>query len=150
MEKITLKLHEFYALDYELNGLVNQQTKTKLSKGLLNEKLSLVTKYWLSSLAKTVAVEKAAIEELKNELIKKYGTELPDGNVNIPIMITETDEEGNNKEVINPKYEEFDKEFGTLLQTEKEIEYKPISLKELSELKTDEYYPVIFKLVKED
>lgn len=150
MEKIILKLYEFYALDYELNGLVNQETKVKLSKGLLNEKLSLVTKYWLSSLAKTVAAEKTAIEELKNEIIKKYGTELPDGNVTIPVMITETDEQGNKKEVVNPKYEEFDKEFGTLLQTEKEIEYKPISLKELSELKTDEYYPVIFKLVKED
>lgn len=150
MEKITLKLYEFYALDYELNGLTNTETKEKLSKGLLNEKLSLVTKYWLSSLAKTVAAEKAAIEELKNELIKKYGTELPDGNVNIPIMISEKDEDGNTKNVLNPKYEEFDKEFGTLLQTEKEIEYKPISLQELSELKTDQHYPVIFKLVKED
>jgi hypothetical protein len=150
MEKITLKLHEFYALDFELNGLVNPETRAKVSKGLLNEKLSLITKYWLSGLSKTVAAEKAAIEELKNELIKKYGTELPDGNINIPISITEKDEEGNEKQVINPKYQEFDKEFGALLQTEKEIEYKPISLKELSELKTDEYYPVIFKLVKED
>jgi len=106
MEKITLKLHEFYALDFELNGLVNPETRAKVSKGLLNEKLSLITKYWLSGLSKTVAAEKAAIEELKNELIKKYGTELPDGNVNIPIMISEKDEEGNTKNVLNPKYEE--------------------------------------------
>ena len=71
MEKITLKLFEFYNLDAELNGLRNQNTGETISSGLLQEKLSLVTKYWLSDLAKKVAAEKAAVEELKNELIKK-------------------------------------------------------------------------------
>ena len=35
MEKVTLELHEFYALDAELNGVVNQQTGETVSKGLL-------------------------------------------------------------------------------------------------------------------
>ena len=33
MEKITLKLSEFYQLEAELNGVTNQQTGEVLSKG---------------------------------------------------------------------------------------------------------------------
>ena len=63
MEKITLKLYEFYNLEAELNGLVNQQTGEKIASGLLSEKLSMVTKYWLSDLAKKIATE--AREKMK-------------------------------------------------------------------------------------
>jgi len=85
MEKISLKLFEFYNLDAELNGLTNQQTGEKIASGLVQEKLSLVTKYWLSELAKKVAAEKASVEELKNELIKKYGKEDDNGGISIPM-----------------------------------------------------------------
>ena len=68
MEKISLKLSEFYQLDAELNGVVNQQTGEKLSNGLLSEKVKLTTKYWLSDLAKKVAAEKEAVEKIKNKI----------------------------------------------------------------------------------
>jgi N-methylhydantoinase B/oxoprolinase/acetone carboxylase alpha subunit len=93
MEKITLKLFEFYNLDAELNGMTNQQTGEKLASGLLQEKLSLVTKYWLTDMAKKVAAEKAAVEELKNDLIKKYGKEDDKGGISIPMIIDELDTE---------------------------------------------------------
>ena len=67
MEKISLKLSEFYQLEAELNGVTNQQTGEKLSNGLVNEKVKLTTKYWLSDLAKKVAAEKAAVESVKEE-----------------------------------------------------------------------------------
>jgi len=44
MEKITLKLQEFYQLEAELNGVTNQQTGEVLAKGLLSEKIKLTTK----------------------------------------------------------------------------------------------------------
>ncbi len=84
MEKISLKLSEFYQLEAELNGAVNQQTGEKLSNGLLSEKVKLTTKYWLSDLAKKVATEKEAIEKVKNELIQKHGETDEQGNVSIP------------------------------------------------------------------
>ena len=37
MEKVSLKLHEFYNLEAELNGVTNQQTGEDTSKGLLAE-----------------------------------------------------------------------------------------------------------------
>lgn len=159
MEKITLKLYEFYNLDAELNGLRNQGTGEVIAAGLLQEKLPLITKYWLTELAKKVAAEKATVEELKNDLIKKYGQEDDKGGVSIPMFIDDVDAEGNpiletqdGKEVtrkkLNPEYQEFEKEFNELLQTEKELEYKPIKLAEFEKVETSENYVTFFKLVQ--
>ncbi len=160
MEKISLKLFEFYNLDAELNGLTNQQTGEKIASGLIQEKLSLVTKYWLTELGKKVAAEKAAVEELKNDLIKKYGKEDDKGGISIPMVIDELDEEGQpkkdldkdgnwfTKKVINPDFQLFEKEFNDLLQTEKELEYKAFTLEDFEKVETSENYQTFFKLIK--
>lgn len=160
MEKITLKLYEFYNLEAELNGLTNPQTGTKTAQGLLQEKLPMVTKYWLTDLAKKVAAEKATVEELKNELIKKHGTESADGSISIPMTIEELDENGNpvkietaegtevTKKTLNPAYIEFEKEFNEVLQQEKELEYPVFKLEDFSKVETSENYLTFFQLIK--
>jgi hypothetical protein len=159
MEKITLKLFEFYNLDAELNGAINQQTGAKISSGLLQEKLPLVTKYWLSDLGKKVAAEKAAIEELKNDLIKKYGKADDKGGFTIPMLIDELDEKGEivksvnedgsevSKKVLNPDFQAFEKDFNELLQTEKDVEYKGFKLSEFEKVETSENYETFFRMV---
>ena len=152
MEKITLKLSEFYQLDAELNGVVNQQTGEKLANGLLNEKVKLTTKYWLSDLAKKVAAEKEAVEKIKNELIQKHGTADENGNISIPLYINEqTDGEGNviGRE-INPKFVEFQNEFNALLEETRDLEHKGFKLEELESVESSDNYPVFFKLIKVD
>ena len=160
MEKISLKLFEFYNLDAELNGLTNQQTGEKIASGLIQEKLSLVTKYWLTELGKKVAAEKASVEELKNDLIKKYGKEDDKGGISIPMVIDELDEEGQpkkdldkdgnwfTKKVINPDFQSFETEFNNLLQTEKDLEYKAFTLEDFEKVETSENYSTFFKLIK--
>jgi hypothetical protein len=152
MEKISLKLYEFYNLDSELNGVTNQQTGEKISAGLLAEKLKLTTKYWLTELSKKVAAEKATVESLKEELIKKHGEADETGNISIPMYIDIVkDEEGNIVDgKNNPKFIEFQNEFNALLQEEKELEYKPVSINELENIESEGNYPVFFKLVKVD
>lgn len=152
MEKISLKLYEFYNLDSELSGVVNQQTGEKISAGLLAEKLKLTDKYWLTELSKKVAAEKATVESLKEELIKKHGETDETGNISIPMYINIVkDEEGN---IVsgenNPKFIEFQNEFNTLLQEEKELEYKSIKLSALENIESDGNYPTFFKLVAVD
>ena len=152
MEKISLKLSEFYQLDAELNGVVNQQTGEKLSNGLLSEKVKLTTKYWLSDLAKKVAAEKEAVEKVKNELIQKHGEADASGNISIPFYANEqVDEEGNviSREV-NSKFVEFQNEFNSLLNEERELEHKGFKLEELESVESDDNYPVFFKLIKVD
>jgi uncharacterized protein (UPF0216 family) len=152
MEKISLKLYEFYNLESELNGVVNQQTGEKVSAGLLAEKLKLTDKYWLTELAKKVAAEKATVESLKEDLIKKHGEADETGNISIPMYINIVkDEEGN---IVsgenNPKFIEFQNEFNTLLQEEKELEYKAVKLSALDSIESDSNYPTFFKLVVAD
>ena len=150
MEKVTLKLHEFYSLAAELNGVVNNQTGEVLSKGLLAEKIKLSTKYWLTELTKKVTAEKEAVEKLKEDLIKKHGTEDENGGVSIPMYINiVTDENGEvTSRDINPKFVEFQNEFNALLQEEKEIEYKEFKLSDFDSVESDGVYVTFFKLVK--
>lgn len=160
MEKITLKLYEFYNLEAELNGLTNPQTGAKTSSGLLQEKLSMVTKYWLTDLAKKVASEKETIETLKNDLIKKYGEEAEGGAISIPMTINELDADGNpvmvkdaegkevNKKTLNPAYLEFEKEFNEVLNQDKDLEYTLFKLTDFTTVETAENYGTFFKLIK--
>ena len=152
MEKISLKLYEFYNLDSELSGVVNQQNGEKISSGLLAEKLKLTTKYWLTELSKKVAAEKAIVETLKEELIKKHGETDETGNISIPMYINIVKDENDNivSGENNPKFIEFQNEFNELLQEEKELEYKTVKLSELENIESDGNYPVFFKLVTVD
>ena len=150
MEKVTLKLQEFYSLDTELNGLVNNQTGEVVAKGLLSEKIKLTTKYWLHDLSKKVSTEKESVEKLKEELIKKYGEE-KDGAISIPLYINEqVDEE--TKEIvsreINPNFIKFQEDFNALLQEERELEFKEFKLEEFESVETEGNYNTFFKLVK--
>ena len=150
MEKITLKLSEFYQLEAELNGVVNQSTGETLAKGLLSEKIKLTTKYWLQDLNKKVATEKESVEKLKEELIKKYGKE-ENGAISIPLYINEVvDDE--TKEVtsreVNPDFIKFQNDFNALLQEERELEYRAFKLEEFEGVETEGVYNTFFKLVK--
>jgi len=152
MEKITLKLSEFYQLEAELNGLTNQQTGAVISKGLLSEKIKLTTKYWLHDLSKKVATEKESVEKLKEELIKKYGRE-ENGAISIPLYINEVIDE-DTKEVtsreLNPDFVKFQNDFNALLQEERELEYRVFKLEEFEGVETEGVYNTFFKLVKVD
>jgi len=152
MEKVTLKLAEFYQLESELNGIINQQTGEALSKGLLSEKIKLTTKYWLHDLSKKVAAEKEACEKLKEELIKKYGKE-EDGAISIPLYINEVIDDETKEIVsreINPDFIKFQNDFNALLQEERELEYKGFKLEEFDNVETDGVYNTFFKLIKVD
>ena len=150
MEKVTLKLQEYYQLNSELNGFINQQTGETVSPGLLTERVKLTTKYWLADLAKKIATEKESIDKLREELVKKYGVE-ENGSVSIPIYINEViDDE--TKEVVsrevNPNFVSFQNDFNLLLQEERELEYHPFKLEEFENVETDGVYVTFFKLVQ--
>ena len=144
MDKKTLKLVQFFNLEAELNGAINPQTGEKLTKGILSEKLQLKTKYWLSDLSKKVKEQTDACQALRDELIKKYGEET-DGGISISQVVEE-----DGKQVVNPKFISFQNEFNALLNEEREIEYKEISIDELGEVETTEVYDTLFSLLKFD
>ena len=151
MEKITLKLSEFYQLEAELNGVSNQQTGEVLAKGLLSEKIKLTTKYWLHDLNKKVAAEKESVEKLKEELIKKYGKEDEEGRISIPLYINEVVDDETKEVVsreINPDFVKFQNDFNALLSEERDLEYKSFKLEDFESVETDGVYNTFFKLIK--
>jgi len=141
MKKISLKLHEFYQLEAELNGVTNLKTGEVLAKGLLNEKIKLTTKYWLNDLLKKVSAEKESIEKLKEELIKKYGTTDEEGNVSIPMYVKDNVNEA------NPEFTKFQNDFNLLLSEDRDLEYKSFKLQDFDNVETDNNYNIFFKLI---
>jgi hypothetical protein len=150
MEKSSLKLHEYYTLEAELNGVINQETGEKVLKGLLNEKIKLTTKYWLTELAKKASAEKETVEKIKEELIKKHGEADEQGGISIPMYINIVkNEEGQIvSRDVNPKFVEFQNEFNTLLEEVKELEHSTFKLEDFDSVESDANYQVFFKLVK--
>jgi len=144
MAHIKLTLQEIYKLDSELNGFVNPSTGEILSLGLLNEKLSLPTKYWLTDLAKKTSSEKLVINQLKEDLIAKYGTKDKDNIFEISVWTDET------KTDFNPLYVQFQEEFNALLKEVIEIEYHEFKLDDFKNIETSDNYTIFYKLIQVD
>jgi hypothetical protein len=150
MEKITLKLGEILQLESEINGFVDPQTQAQVYEGFTKQNLSIVLKYELSELAETLKAERTKVEALRDELIKKHGEDDGNGGIRVLMYNEVTDEDGNViSRPINPKYIEFDQEYGTLLNQDKEIEYPEITKDDLKEAgKSKDKYQILFKLIK--
>ena len=152
MKNQSLKLFELLNLEAELAGATNNQTGEKIIEGLLNQKLPVVTKYYLNTLVESLAAEKKTIDALRDELIKKHGTEDANGNVGISMVIeTENiDDKGEPIKDINPAYIAFNDEYGELLNQEKEIKLPEIKLSDLDKIETKDNYILVFKHLIEE
>jgi hypothetical protein len=149
MKKRKLKLFEVLNLEAEIAGLTNQTTGERVIEGLLSQKISAVTKYWLNSILDTLEKEKKMLNDIRDELIKKYGDEEASGRISINQRIEtgENDEQGNPTSVVNPKYVEFMSEYNTVLQESIEIKLPEINLHELSRVETSDNYQLVFKYI---
>ena len=114
--------------------------------------LSIILKYELTELVQTLTNEKKTVGGLRDELVKKYGEDDGKGGLWVKMHNEVKDEEGNViGKVINPNYLEFDKEYGTLLNQEIELEYPEITKQDLKDAgKTKDKYMVLFKLIKKE
>lgn len=152
MKKISIKLFELLNLEAELAGATNNQTGEKIIEGLLNQKISVITKYHLNILLSNLVAEKKTIDALRDELIKKYGTEDENGNIGISMVIEtgEVNDKGEPVKDLNPAYIEFNDEYGGLLNQEKELSVPTLKLSELEKIETKDNYILVFKYLIEE
>ena len=131
---MNLKLHEVINLYYELNGVTKPDGEV-VSQGLLKQKMSLKVKVYLQRLNNAIGEDIKIYEEARKELFKKHGTE-EDGNISIP---------GDNIAA-------FNKDHADLLEADKAIDVATLwgadlTLDSFSSIETEEFYPLVFKLV---
>lgn len=156
MEKLTLKFWECMQLVSELAGFSDPKSGEVKLKGLLNEKVGLVTKYWLMELVTKLNGVKENIDKLREEMIKKYGKKNENGEVFIPIYEDEdaaseaSTSSIESKKKLNPNFEIFQKDYSALLEQEHELEYKPIPIDALKNVETESNYVTVMKLIKGD
>lgn len=141
MKKVNLTNSEYLQLDIELNGFVNPSTREVSQKGLLQETISIKTRFWASRVNAKIEGIKKSIETAREDLIKKYGEE-SEGSVSIPSMIKDGD-----KDIPNPKLQQFVDELNSVLASQEEIEIPELSIDELGDFTTDVNLNIIFKLV---
>lgn len=152
MEKNKFKLGDVLQLESEINGFVNQETGEKIYEGFLKQNLSIILKYELTELSEVLSKERRKVDGLRDDLIKKHGEEDEKGGILVKMFNEVKDDEGNViSRVINPKYVEFDKEYGELLNTEIDLEYPEITKEDLKEAgKSKDKYQVLFRLIKKE
>ena len=144
MSKKKLSLGEIINLEAEINGVTNQQTGEVLLKGLLGENISLVIKYRLTKLVESLASDKKTLDDMRNELVKKYGESDGKGNISVEPHLDKA------KTQINPKFEEFAKEYNTLLSEQKEIDFPTITLEDIKDVKSEGFYGMFLRLITEE
>lgn len=142
MKEINLKIAEIMQLEAELNGVSNPQTGEVFFAGLLTTTLPLVAKYWINELAETVNKEKKKVDEVRTDLIKKYGRTDEKGNTIIDRW------ENEEEHIPNQAYLDFEKEYSALLAEEKPLSYNPISLKLLEKVDSGSNFPMFFRFVQ--
>jgi len=139
--KQKLKLFEVLNLITEIGGYTNPNTGEVVLEGLLNQNISYSTKYKIKSSIKQIESEKSIIDEMQQDLIKKYGTE-KDGSIGIDRVII--DKDGNQQ--LNPNFVNFQEDWNKFLtENEKDIEFPEISLEEMKDVKTKDNYIILDK-----
>jgi len=134
--KTSLTLEEIIFLEAEIGGVANETGI--VSKGLLQHKLSIATKYHLNKLLTSLQEDKKYIGEQRNELIKSLGTESEEGSFEIK---NEIDGE------LNPNIIEFRKQWDELMKTQREVEHIKLSIDEFKDIETESNFSVLFKLL---
>ena len=153
MEKIKLKLGEVLQLESEINGYVDPKSGEVVFEGFTKQNLSIILKYELSDFSTVLKNERTKVDALRDELIKKHGEEDGKGGIMVKMYINEVFDDNNILVTAdyNPKYIEFDKEYGTLLDQEIELEHPEITKDDLKEAgKSKDKYRVLFKLIKKE
>jgi hypothetical protein len=142
-KKTKLTVQQLRAIHVELNG-----DSSSGIKGLLQEKLPFVLKFHITTVAKIASDVYTTTEEMRLELVNQLGKLTPEGFINVKPTIIEKGKKGEpDKEVANPNYTKFIKEWTDVVQVEKEVEHHAFTIEEFEGLETDANYPEFFSLL---
>lgn len=135
-QKITITLLDVMEIDTCLNGAIDELTLQRKGEGLLSKNLSIPCKYLFGIINDQILKGVQSFTTFKNELIIKYG----DKNENDTYTL-EPYKNGETNEKIIPFY----KEYNELLTQPFEVEFYPININQLSDIKDTTYYGALHR-----
>lgn len=151
MKKVNLSLGQILDLDAELVGQKNPQTGELITPGVLDLELDLVVKYYLEKLVKQTTEQKNLVDKLREDLIKKHGTQNGD-SWGISMFTDEVKDETGKviSGVINPAFVTFKEDISKLLEQEAEIVVKELKIEDFVGIKTKTRPKQLFDLLEEN
>ena len=98
---------------------------------LLQQKLPVKVSLEVVKLAQKLSEYLKPIEDVRDGLVKQYGTPLPNGMVSMQPTIEIKDEDGKvTGTEPNPQWQKFNEEYAELMAQEVEVVFTPVSLPE--------------------
>lgn len=130
-----LNLQEVTMLWHELNGyaVTKDGKKEILSKGFLQQKMSMKVKLYVNRLAKIVNEEIETLDKSRQEVFDKYA-------------------KGEKKEITGDDLKLFYDEINDLMSAKKDINVSTLwssdlTINDLASIETEENYPIFYRLV---
>jgi hypothetical protein len=130
-----LNLKEVTMLWHELNGyaVTKGEKKEILSKGFLQQKMSMKVKLYVNRLAKIVNEEIETLDKSRQEVFEKYA-------------------KGEKKEITGDDVKLFYDEIDELMSAKKDINVSSLwssdlTINDLASIETEENYPIFYRLV---
>jgi len=130
-----LNLKEVTMLWHELNGysVTKEGKKEILSKGFLQQKMSMKVKLYVNRLAKIVNEEIETLDKSRQEVFDKYA-------------------KGEKKEITGDDVKLFYNEIEELMSAKKNIDVTnlwstDLTINDLASIETEENYPIFYRLV---
>jgi len=113
---------------FTLNEVMGMQAGLDV---ILAKELPVKTSYWLARFLDKIGVEYKAMEAARNKLIEKYAKKDKDGK---PAM-KKVKDKPDQYDLTNENMKKFQDEFTELGKTEFEIEFNPIKVEQLGDIK---------------
>lgn len=146
MEAIKLKNGELQKLSQEIQlfsqELVKEETNEKGEKVQVNP--GFLPKFHLNNLLSILNPIFKNLEDTRIEMVIKYGKEDSEhgGAISVPEFVEGSETEN------TQEFKDFKKDYEELLDTEVEVSFAPFPLSVAQNLKTDRFYPTLYKFIK--
>ena len=115
-------------MKFTLNEVMGMQAGLDV---ILAKELPVKTSYWLARFLDKIGVEYKAMEAARNKLIEKYAKKDKDGK----LIMKKVKDMPDQYDLTNENMKKFQDEFTELGKTEFEIEFNPIKVEQLGDIK---------------
>ena len=115
-------------MKFTLNEVMGMQAGLDV---ILAKELPVKTSYWLARFLDKIGVEYKAMEVARNKLIEKYAKKDKDGK----LIMKKVKDMPDQYDLTNENMKKFQDEFTELGKTEFEIEFNPIKVEQLGDIK---------------